>query len=148
MQERVRQKEEEMESIEKREKDRKIQFMEAWKEKEERKRKQKKVQQGWKDLLESVEYWEELQEGETEYTDENLEEWFEEEWSEEGFKEAGTVLELVITDVIAFIEMCGTVTTNNYHQQEYEDKAVIELLSEPLREARRSKNNGQWNSLA
>jgi hypothetical protein len=106
--EKVKQKEEELKSIEKKEKDRKIQFMEAWKEKEERKRKQKKVQQGWKDLLESVEYWEELQEGETEYTDENLEEWFEEEWSEEGFEEAGTVLELVLTDVIAFIEMCGT----------------------------------------
>ena len=41
------------------------------------------------------------------------------------------MLELVLTDVIAFIEMCGTVTTNNYHHQEYEDKAVIELLSDP-----------------
>ena len=62
--------------------------MEDWKEKVERKRKQERVQQGWKDLLESVEQWEELQEGETDFTDESLEEWFDEEWSEEGFQEA------------------------------------------------------------
>ena len=52
--------------------------MEDWKGKVERKRKQERVQQGWKDLLESGEQWEELQEGETDFTDENLEEWFKE----------------------------------------------------------------------
>ena len=60
VQERIKQQEEERRSIEEKEKDRKIKFMEDWKEKVERKRKQERVQQGWKDLLESVEQWEEL----------------------------------------------------------------------------------------
>ena len=76
-----------------------------------------------------MEHWEELQEGEIDFTDENLEEWFEEEWSEEGFQEAGEVLESVLTDVIAFLEMSGIVTAKNYHQQENTDKAIIELSS-------------------
>ena len=46
---------------------------------------------------------------------ENLEEWFAEEWTEEGFQEAGEVLETVLTEVMAFIELSGTVQTNNYH---------------------------------
>jgi hypothetical protein len=41
------------------------------------------------------------------------------------------VLESVLTDVIAFLEMCGTVTANNYHHQENKDKAIVELSSEP-----------------
>jgi hypothetical protein len=124
------QQEEERRSIEEKEKDRKIKFMEDWKEKVERKRKQERVQQGWKDLLESVEQWEELQEGETDFTDANLEEWFDEEWTEEGFQEAGEVLETVLSEVMAFIEMSGTVQAKNYHHQQKADKAKIELSSE------------------
>ena len=80
-----------------------------------RKKKQERVQKGWKGLLESVEEWEELQEGEMEITNENLEEWFAEEWTEGGFQEAGEVLETVLTEVLAFLELSGTVQANNYH---------------------------------
>ena len=79
----------------------------------ERKQKQERVQKGWKDLQESVERWEELQEGELE--NDNLEDWFAEEWTEDGFQEAGEVLEEVLTEVLAFVEMSGTVQTHNYH---------------------------------
>ena len=106
--------------------------MEDWKGKVERKRKQERVQQGWKDLLESGEQWEELQEGETDFTDENLEEWFKEDWTEEGFQEAEEVLEIVLSEVMAFLELCGTVQANNYHHQTIEDTNKIELASEPV----------------
>ena len=73
-------------------------FLEDWKMKVARKKKQEIVQKGWKDLLESVEEWEELQEGE--FENENLEDWFAEEWTEDGFQEAGEVLEAVLTKQI------------------------------------------------
>ena len=50
-----------------------------------------------------------------EFTNENLEDWFKEEWTEEGFQEAGEVLETVLTEVMAFLELSGTVQVNNYH---------------------------------
>jgi hypothetical protein len=82
--------------------------MEEWRKNIKRKKKQETIQQGWKDVLESVEQWEELHEGETDLTDANLEEWFTEEWTEKGFQEAGEVLEDVLTEVMAFVEMHGT----------------------------------------
>ena len=110
----MKQQEEGRKSAEDKERERRTKFMEDWKRKVERKKKQERVQKGRKDLLESVEEWGELQEGESE--NENLEDWFAEEWTEDGFQEAGEVLEAVLTDVLAFIEMSGTVQTNNYHQ--------------------------------
>ena len=73
VQEKIKQLEDERKSIEEKEKDRKTKFMEEWKKKIVRKKKQEMIQQGWKNLLESVEQWEELQEGETDFTDANLE---------------------------------------------------------------------------
>ena len=45
---------------------------------------------------------------------ENLEEWSLEDWTEEGFQE-GEVLETVLSEVMAFVELSGTVQTSNYH---------------------------------
>ena len=87
--------------------------MEDRKKKADRKKEQEIIQKGWKDLMESVEKWEELQEGELDFDSENLDDWFNEEWTEEGFQEAGKVLETILTEVIAFIELSGTVQTNN-----------------------------------
>ena len=46
---------------------------------------------------------------------ENMDEWFAEEWTMDGFQEAGEVLEEVLEEVMAFMEMSGTVQTKNYH---------------------------------
>ena len=107
-------------SAEEKERERRNKFLEEWRMKVERKQKQERVQKGWKDLLESLERWEELQEGELE--NDNLEDWFAEEWTEDGFQEAGDVLEEVLTEVLAFVEMSGTVSvqTYNYHQTNLE----------------------------
>ena len=129
VQEKIKQLEEERKSTEEREKERKTNFMEEWRKKIERKKKQETIQQGWKDLLESVEQWEEIKEGETDFTDANLEEWFTEEWTEKGFREAGNVLEDVLSEVMAFLEMHGTVQTNNYNKEKF-DKAETALSSE------------------
>jgi hypothetical protein len=111
--------------VEENEKEKKCNFMKDWKEKVERKRKQEKVQRGWKDLLESVEKWEELQEGESAY--ENLEEEPDRDWTEEGFQEAGEVMENVLSEVMAFLELSGTVQDNNYnHLENYSNNIIIE----------------------
>ena len=78
--------------------------MATWQGKESRKRKKEKLQKGWKDLIESVSTWEELQEEEENYKH-DLEEWSGEYWSEAGFTEAGNILEDLISEVIAFIEL-------------------------------------------
>ena len=74
-------------SGEEKERERRNKFLEEWRMKVERKQKQERVQKGWKDLLESVEGWEELQEGELE--NDNLEDWFAEGckdvWTEENY---------------------------------------------------------------
>ena len=85
--------------------------MEDWKKKADRKKEQEIIQKGWKDLMESVEKWEELQEGELDFDSEDLDDWFNEEWTEEGFQEAGKVLETILTEVIAFIELNGKVNS-------------------------------------
>ena len=111
------------------ERERKCNFMEEWKEKAERKKRQGKVQQGWKDLLESQEQWEELQEGDTAFPSLEIEQ--NRDWTEEGIQEAGKVLETVLTDVLAFIELSGTVQANNHHHQEHTDSKNIRTESEP-----------------
>ena len=95
------------------EKKRKFNFMKGWKDKVERKRKQEYIQRGWKDLMESVESWEEIQEGDTENCIQ--EDVTNQEWTEKGFQEAGEIIENVLSEVMAFLEMIGTVKDNNYH---------------------------------
>ena len=51
---------------------------------------------------------------------ENMDEWFAEEWTMDGFQEAGEVLEEVLEEVMAFVEMSGTVQTKNYHHTSLE----------------------------
>jgi hypothetical protein len=46
------------------------------------------------------------------------------------YEEAGTVLETLLTDVFAFLELSGTVQANN-HQQEHPDSKNIRTESEP-----------------
>ena len=59
-----------------------------------------------------MEKWEELQKGEVDFNNENLEVWFKEDWTEEGFQEAGEVLETVLNEAMAFLELSGTVQAN------------------------------------
>ena len=65
--------------------------------------------------------WEELQEEEENYKH-DLEEWSGEYWSEAGFTEAGNILEDLISEVIAFIELLvGTPLKNNHqHHTKFE----------------------------
>ena len=88
-------------------------FLERWKEKEERKRKQKTAEEGWKNLMQSISDWEEM----------TLEDISEEEppemtmMTEEGFRAAGSILEGIMEEVLAFKELeekfGGAVTPNN-----------------------------------
>ena len=63
MRERIEKLENMKKTAEEKEIERRKEFMVNWKEKEKRKKRREIVQKGWKDLLESVEKWEELQEG-------------------------------------------------------------------------------------
>ena len=62
--------------------------MATWKEKESRKKKKDQLQTRWKDLMECVATWEELQEDEL-HNNEDLLEWSCGEWSEAGFTDSG-----------------------------------------------------------
>ena len=75
--------------------------MENWKTKPKRKKKQEIIQKGCKDLMESVDHWEELAEG-TDDEKENIVEWRTEEWTDGGLQAAGNMLEDILTEVIPF----------------------------------------------
>ena len=77
----------------------------------------------WKNLMESVVRWEELQEGET--VNETQEDAPNQDWTEIGFQEAGDVLEHVLSEVMAFLELSGTVQDNNYHHLENNSNTII-----------------------
>ena len=71
-----------------------------------------------------VEKWEKLQEGEMDFDNENLEEWFTKDRRVEGFLEAGNVLEDLLIYVIVFVNLkdmleksAGTVQTHNREHQ-------------------------------
>ena len=102
---RIKKLEDLMKSAEEKKAERRKDFMVSWKEKKSRKRKKDLIQKGWKDLMECLATWEELQEDEMNYNNEDIEELFCEEWSEEGFKEAGNIMEDILSEVLAFSEL-------------------------------------------
>ena len=106
---------------EEKEQERRKKFMMNWKEREKRKRKADDIQEGWKNIMKSIETWEALDELDMEYSEGNLEEWFQNSWTEEGFLEAGNLLEDILSEVIAFIDLkekfVGAVPPNHQHQE-------------------------------
>ena len=91
-------------------------FLAAWKEKEERKNRQKLAQESWITLMKNVEEWEELIMEEEEIKVEGKNDT---ELTQEGFKEAGNFMEIVIEEAIAFSELIGTVVANNDDHQSF-----------------------------
>ena len=82
--ERIRKLEEKIKETD--ENDKRKDFLENWKEREGRKKKQRIAQEGWKRLMESVEKWELVEEtGNVEEDDIVVRE--QEEWTLEGFQE-------------------------------------------------------------
>ena len=103
------------------ENDKRKDFLENWKEREGRKKKQRIAQEGWKRLMESVEKWEELVEETGNVEEDDIVVREQEEWTLEGFQEVGKLLDAVLDEVTAFIELrdmvSGTVLTNNSKHQ-------------------------------
>ena len=87
------------------ENDKRKDFLENWKERERRKKKQRIAQEGWKRLMESVEKWEELVEETGNIEEDDIVVREQEEWTLEGFQEVGKLLDDVIDEVTAFIEL-------------------------------------------
>ena len=100
---RIKKMEEMQKNAEEREIERRRKFMVDWKENEDRKRKAETIQKGWKDLMDCVAKWEEIDE--EEMNEENIDKWFSDSWTEEGVAEAGKVVEEILTEAIAFIEL-------------------------------------------
>ena len=92
---------------EKNELERRKNFMTNWKVKKERKQKAETMQTGCKKLMESVAGWEEdFDESFTpDYSEDNLQTWFDQEWTSEGVMEAGKIMEEIISEVLAFKEL-------------------------------------------
>jgi hypothetical protein len=123
-------------------------FMVNWKEEEKRKRKEKTIQEGWKNLMESVANWEEIDETELEYSEENLCAWFSENWTQEGVAEAGNIIEEILSEVIAFAELkeklSGTVQTNySNHQKTLKTDEKLNLLHDAQLRDKLKWKNGQ-----
>ena len=88
---------------EEKELERRKNFVTNWKELKERKQKAETMQQGWKKLMESVASWEEdFEENFTpDYSEKDLQNWFEQEWTSEGVMEAGKIMDEIISEVLA-----------------------------------------------
>ena len=78
------------------------------------------MQTGWKKLMESVASWEEdfYESFTPDYSEDDLQTWFDQEWTIEGVMEAGKIMEEIISEVLAFKELegiisDGSVPTNN-----------------------------------
>ena len=107
------------EEKEKEDKETKQKFLDDWKERERRKKRQKLAQEGWKRLMESIEEWEEIMlEEEREENKKDVKEKGQEQAEEncEGFMEVGKILEEILEEVNAFTELnemiCVTVKGN------------------------------------